>query len=325
MTLALATACASGKAPVVGHDYGPEDGSKDDSATRPSSLTALSAGRIAQAAFSATQHYRAFTFSAFAGEKVNVFVNGNDGLDTVLFLYKVSSTGRPYGKPIATNDDTDDPSWTATGRPPTQNPYSSSLVGFELWETRTYAIVATTYDRSAAGTAQVHFEVAQAGPGDWDSKAKAVFLGIFAQPGMDSYLSATSYVRLASDLPAAAAGTASQLLAVGGGVVWRFSVDGKAVYAAMSEADDRFFASLFDGAGRWFAHGYAIAQSVPKTSKTQPPTVYGPFPTNLFSGVDSFRWDDNDGNDPTICSCGPDGDICVHIDGTTFYGENDCD
>src|SRR5439155_22034485 len=102
-----------------------------------------------------TRRWRAFTFAGQPGLKVDVFVDGLRGLDTVAYLYKVSATtGRPYGRAIVSNDDTRQATWKlrTNARP---NPYSSSIISFVLREQRTYALLATTYQQAGRGTAEV--------------------------------------------------------------------------------------------------------------------------------------------------------------------------
>src|SRR5205814_2219737 len=113
-------------------DYGPEDGSaiadgKDDSATRPASMARLVPGAPIRTTFTAASHWRAFKFSGSAGQSVDVYVDGLGGLDTVLYLYRISRvTGRPYYRPLAVNDDTGEEGWTV-GSNRAFNPYSSNV------------------------------------------------------------------------------------------------------------------------------------------------------------------------------------------------------
>src|SRR5258706_11336669 len=109
------------KAPPSSPDFGDEAGAeKDDSATRPTASGALTSGKWATASFTGTTKWRAFTFAGRAGTAIDLYAAGRSGLDTVAYLYKLSgTTGRPYGRPLAVNDDTDDPG--------AQNPYGSPL------------------------------------------------------------------------------------------------------------------------------------------------------------------------------------------------------
>ena len=145
-------ACGVGKEPDVALDYGPEDAAlsaKDDSATNPASMARLSMGTSLKTTFTATGRWRAFKFAGTAGQKVDIYVDGLRGLDTVAYVYNVSATtGRPYSSPIATNDDTSDTSWTS-------NANSSFIRGFVPRYSRDYAVVVTTYQQKGKGTASV--------------------------------------------------------------------------------------------------------------------------------------------------------------------------
>jgi hypothetical protein len=155
----LVAACGEGKLPEPGLDYGPEDAPlsvKDDSATNPASMARLRLGTPLRTTFSATSRWRAFKFAATGGEKFDIYVDGLNGLDTVAYVYNVSATtGRPYGRSIAKNDDTETEGWTA-------NEMSSSILGFVPRYSRDYAIVVTTYRQAGRGTASVLVKRAQA-------------------------------------------------------------------------------------------------------------------------------------------------------------------
>src|SRR5207249_652431 len=115
-----------------------------DSATAPGVTTALAAGTKASIRFTKTTQWRALAFDALAGQSISVYVDGKSELDTVAYLYRRSRiTGRPYYKPLQTNDDTAEGGWT-------QNRYGSSFT-VTLPETRPYAIVVTTYEHSSTG------------------------------------------------------------------------------------------------------------------------------------------------------------------------------
>jgi hypothetical protein len=156
LTIAL-TGCFGDEpkeAPPTAPDYGAEDG-KDDSARHPSSIEPIVFGDIATTSFTWWEQFRAFTFSGQAGQTVELYVDGLDGIDTVLYLYKVSATsGRPFGHPLAANDDTAEPNWTVFSNPE-PNPYSSNVLAFELPEDRDYALVATTFWQLYEGEAEV--------------------------------------------------------------------------------------------------------------------------------------------------------------------------
>ena len=152
--LLLACAAEEEKVQQAAPDYGAEDG-KDDSAARPSSIEPIDLGQVLTTEFTWHEQFRAFTFSGHAGQEVDLYVDGLDGLDTVLYLYKVSAhTGRPFGKALVANDDTADAGWTiATNTEP--NPYSSNVLAFALPEDRNYALVATTFWQLYDGQAEV--------------------------------------------------------------------------------------------------------------------------------------------------------------------------
>lgn len=315
--LGLVASCGEVKVLERGPDYGPEGSSadvsaKDDSATSPASMARLSTGVALRTTFTATGRWRAFKFAGTAGAKVDLFVDGLRGLDTVAYVYNVSvTTGRPFGRAITSNDDAADARWTS-------NPQSSSILGFTPRYSRDYAVVVTTYRQAGRGSATVLVRPGAGAPaGNWDTRAKEAFLALLARPGTD-YRSDASRTIAEASLPLGARGQASDLLGMGNGVVWRFVVDGKTAYAAMSEGDDRFFADLFDSQGRWVAHGYAFAGG------GAPGQPVGHFPSSPFTGAQSFAWDDNNANDPTLCRCSNYEFVCTHVDGTTFPGESDC-
>ncbi len=105
--------------------------------------------------FDSKTKYAAFEFYGNAGDVVSLYADHGTSkadslvqLDTIVSLYKVSYlSGRPYGRAIAYNDDTESSGWT-------NNPYASSIEGFSLPQSRNYAIVVSTYQH-AAGNASV--------------------------------------------------------------------------------------------------------------------------------------------------------------------------
>jgi hypothetical protein len=151
-SLFLSLSCGEGKLPQPDLDYGPEDSqvaAKDDSATNPASMARLTLDRPLRTTFSATSRWRAFKLAAVAGRALDIFVDGLRGLDTVAYVYNISTTtGRPYGRSIARNDDTETDGWTS-------NASSSSIEGFVPRYSRDYAIVVTTYRQVGRGFAQV--------------------------------------------------------------------------------------------------------------------------------------------------------------------------
>jgi hypothetical protein len=134
-------ACSAEKPAPIGPDFGDED-AKLDSAKAPASFSALGIGEVATSSFTGKSQYRAFHFDGKKGQKVTVYVDGLKGLDTIAYLYKATST-KPTGSPLVSNDDTDSDGW-AVKTNKTHNPYSSSF-DFVLPESRSYAVVATTY------------------------------------------------------------------------------------------------------------------------------------------------------------------------------------
>ena len=165
--LALVTlACGGGKLDEPGLDYGSEDApfsAKDDSATSPASMGRLLLDAVLKTTFTSTSRWRAFKFTATAGEKLDLYVDGLRGLDTVAYIYNVSATtGRPYSRAIAKNDDTENPGWTV-GSNTAVNEQSSSILGFVPRYSREYAVVVTTYRQAGRGTASVVLRRARAG------------------------------------------------------------------------------------------------------------------------------------------------------------------
>lgn len=156
LSLALAvTACSTEpKLQDPGPDYGAED-AKTDSATRPASIVMLAFGTIQTALFTRTAAWRGFGFNGASGQKVTLAVDGLRDLDTVLYLYRASaSTGRPYGRALVTNDDSDEPGWVVrSNRSP--NPLSSNVVDFVLPASGAYVLLATTYRQASLGSAEV--------------------------------------------------------------------------------------------------------------------------------------------------------------------------
>jgi hypothetical protein len=145
----LLAACGAGKPEAVTPDYGDESADlKADSPQAPASIVNLQPGTIATATFTSKSQYRAFRVAGEKGQTVSVYLDGLGGLDTVVAIYRVSAvTGRPYGRALVVNDDTRVSGWTVQSN--TQhNPLSSSIIDFTFQETRTFAVVATTYDGS---------------------------------------------------------------------------------------------------------------------------------------------------------------------------------
>ncbi len=157
----------SNKQEQLGVDFG-EDG-KDDSATAPASIEDVAFGDVKTTDFSRTAKYRGFRFTGGAGQKVDMYVDGLRGLDTVLYLYKASATtGKPTGRPIASNDDTRSAGWTLRTNT-TPNPYSSSVNDFALPAAGRYVMLATTYNQAYSGRAEVTVKSAPANQCSVDS------------------------------------------------------------------------------------------------------------------------------------------------------------
>ena len=155
-SLGLAAGCG-GKEPEAALDYGAEDAieSKADSVTRPATLVSIVLDRVARASLSATERYRGFVFTGRAGQRFDLFADGLGGLDTVLYIYKVSArTGRAYGGALVSNDDTSKATWTllSNARP---NPDSSSVSRFALPADGAYALVVTSYRQRGVGDVEV--------------------------------------------------------------------------------------------------------------------------------------------------------------------------
>src|SRR5439155_4904854 len=92
-------------------------------------------------------NWRAWKFNGVKGQIIDAYAQGLNGTDTVIYLYKLSRlTGRPYDRPVAYNDDTEQTGWSLQKAP--SNPYSSSIIGAVLPEDRDYALVVTTYHQS---------------------------------------------------------------------------------------------------------------------------------------------------------------------------------
>ncbi len=150
-------ACSAGKEAGQATDLGGEDvddTSAADTLGKPASTVSIKLGDIKTASFTHASKYRAFQFDGQKEQVVNVYVDGLNGLDTVVYLYSVSkTTGRPYGSPVAQNDDTDAADWTLRTNT-THNDLSSSFE-VKLPETRKYVLITTTYQQAYTGKAEV--------------------------------------------------------------------------------------------------------------------------------------------------------------------------
>lgn len=143
----------SDKQEQLGVDFGDEG--KDDSVASPASIEAVSFGDVKTAEFTRMAKYRGYRFAGRTGQKVDMYVDGLSGLDTVLFLYKASATtGKPTGRPLVSNDDTANPGWILRSNT-TANRYSSNVNDFALPADGNYVLLATTYNQAYSGRAEV--------------------------------------------------------------------------------------------------------------------------------------------------------------------------
>lgn len=143
------------KDPDIAPDFGSEELAKDDSATRPASVEDVAFGDVKKASFTASAKYRGFRFRGTQNQQVDLYVDGLAGLDTVLYLYRASATtGRPTGRPLASNDDTENPGWTVQSNT-APNPWSSNVLAFTLPADSNYVLLATTYRQRGRGNAEV--------------------------------------------------------------------------------------------------------------------------------------------------------------------------
>ena len=154
----LLAACGTSKEAAPAPDFGPEAGGKDDSATQPAVTGAIGYDGVVSFALGSGVNWRAWVFPGNQGQIVDAHVQGLDGADTVAYLYKISRiTGRPYGRPLGYNDDTDQPAWSLQKGVGDFNPYSSSILGVVLPDDRDYALLVTTYHQAGGSAlAQVH-------------------------------------------------------------------------------------------------------------------------------------------------------------------------
>lgn len=112
-----------------------------DSATRPTVVSELESGDVGVGRFTRSKKYLAFFFDAVEGDEITLRTTSPDpeDLDTVLILYKATSSGRPSGASIAVNDDISD------------NNYMSELE-YTAEESRRYVAVIRRYDRGSSGS-----------------------------------------------------------------------------------------------------------------------------------------------------------------------------
>ncbi len=102
------------------------------------------------ALFDDTTQKRGYAFNGVQGDTISIFADGNNDLDTVVYLYEaMPKTGAPVGHYLARNDDTYASGWT-------QNALSSSIDSYTLPQTGTYVVVVRPYSH-ATGSASVWF------------------------------------------------------------------------------------------------------------------------------------------------------------------------
>jgi hypothetical protein len=119
-----------------------------DSLIRPTRAGSLTDGASAEGTFGRDARYLAWTFEADAGDAIGVVTQGlrPRWLDTVVSVYRTTSTGRPTGRALASNDDCD----------PTT---LSSCVTLTAPETGRFVLVVRRYDRGSSGTFLVTLDV----------------------------------------------------------------------------------------------------------------------------------------------------------------------
>ena len=119
-----------------------------DSLVRPTEMGELTAGSSAEGTFGRNARYLAWTFTANAGDEIDLYAQGVSPrwLDTVLSVYRTTPGLRPTGRALASNDDCD----------PTT---LASCVSLTAPETGTFIFVVRRYDRGTTGTMSVSLEV----------------------------------------------------------------------------------------------------------------------------------------------------------------------
>lgn len=125
----------------------PEWAESDDSATRPTRMGWIHAGETVEGNFGSTSRYLAWSFRGNSGDVVHLTAHGVTpaNLDTVLILYRGTSTGNPSGAALALNDNYD-------GMP-------SSYLEYTLSDTRVYTAVIRRRDRGATGRIELAYDV----------------------------------------------------------------------------------------------------------------------------------------------------------------------
>jgi hypothetical protein len=156
---------AEEKTPPPDPYYGAEgdDLSKADTAKRPATSEPIAFGVVKTTELTPKAEFRGFTFSGSAGQLVDMYADGLDGLDTVLYLYRLSPhNGRPLGWPLVSNDDTPQPGWILQSNTE-PNVWSSSVNDFALPEDGGYALVVTSFWQLYDGLVEVVVKTPGAG------------------------------------------------------------------------------------------------------------------------------------------------------------------
>jgi hypothetical protein len=156
--------CTTGseKGDIAEPDFG--TASQADSATAPYSAAPIAFGEIKTATFTTRAEFRAFSFDGEKGQKIDAYLDGRNGLDTVLYVYRATASGKPYGRALRKNDDTPRPGWSIRGG--AANELSSSINDYVLPATGTADVTVKSPDAYQTVTvAQL-----EANPQDFDGK-----------------------------------------------------------------------------------------------------------------------------------------------------------
>lgn len=124
-----------------------------DSITRPTEMGPLAPGATVNGTFAPGARYLAWTFTASEGDAIEITAEGVSPrrLDTVVSVYRTSSSLRPTGRALQSNDDCD-----SDMLPPGS---LGSCLSYTARETGTFAIVVRRYDRGSAGTFSLSLDV----------------------------------------------------------------------------------------------------------------------------------------------------------------------
>src|SRR5688572_7910349 len=105
LSTALVVGCgAPPKTPEPGIDFGDLT---SDSARYPARVDSIALGEIRSMVFTSRERYFGFVFDGEKGQRIDAFLDGLDGIDTVLYLYRSTAGGRPSGRALVSNDDSD--------------------------------------------------------------------------------------------------------------------------------------------------------------------------------------------------------------------------